>query len=657
MGQSFVNSTLSPYTGWTRQTWEELADTTLAAVRPYGSPTHALIDLPGPPSWSGSWCDGLEGFARTFLLAAFRLAQSGATDPTNLAEWYAEGLTAGTDPASPERWPTFAEQRQAKVEGASIAIALHETRPWIWDRLDDAVQQRIVAWLGGIVGDPVWDNNWTWFQAIMEAFLRSVGGPWLAEDIERTIARTEAWHVGGGWYSDGTRKSGALRNFDYYCGWAMQFYPLWYCRMSDDSAELLERYRARLTDFLGDVRHLIAANGAPLLQGRSLTYRFAILAPFWAGAISDATPLRPGATRRLASGVVRHFVTAGCFDEAGLLPLGWYRPFPSLRQPYSGPGSPYWASKAFAGLVLPPDHPVWTDVEEPMPIEQGDVQLTLPAPGWLVSGTTADGIVRIAAHGGDHASPDHPSFDAPEYARHGYSTHAAFDIENAAPADSHTALLTTDGRVSHRRPVHPIRIDGRIAISCSRAHWLVGEAPVPWRTEGEESWTLGPWITTASVLRGPWEVRLARVDGPPDTGPWRLRIGGWSIAADEPPSVDVHETTATARRDDGLTSTVAGRHGLPLAGCIRTTDRNPLGRHAVTPWVATEEPVLPGRIYAALVTLSGVALSGDVRITVADDQVTVTWPNGEHDELTLPRPDDADQCEPGGGNGGVVAAG
>ncbi|HEX4721940.1 MAG TPA: DUF2264 domain-containing protein, partial [Pseudonocardiaceae bacterium] len=146
-----------------------MADSTLSAVRRHGSPTHALIELPGPPSWSGTWSDGLEGFARTFLLAGFRLARSGDTDRANLAEWYAEGLAAGTDPASPERWPTFAECRQAKVEGASIAIALHETRPWIWDRLDDAVRQRIVAWLGGIVGDPVWDNNWTWFQAIMEA--------------------------------------------------------------------------------------------------------------------------------------------------------------------------------------------------------------------------------------------------------------------------------------------------------------------------------------------------------------------------------------------------------------------------------------------------------------------------------------------------------
>jgi hypothetical protein len=640
---------LSPYTGWTRQTWETLADSMLAAVRPYASPQGSLVDLPGPASRSGRWSDGLEGFARTFLLAGFRLARSGDEDPANLAEWYATGLDAGTDPSSPQRWPTFAECQQAKVEGASIAIALHETRRWIWDRLDDAVRQRIVAWLAGILDDPIWDNNWTWFQAIMEAFLRSVGGPWRAEDIDRTLDRTESWYVGGGWYSDGTRGSDGPRNFDYYCGWAMQFYPLWYCRISgaDADDELLTRYRDRLTRYLADARYLIAADGAPLIQGRSLTYRFAMLAPFWTGAVFDATPLRPGATRRLASGVVRHFVTEGCFDSADLLPLGWHREFPAMRQPYSGPGSPYWASKAFAGLVLPADHPVWTAREEALPIESADIQLTLPAPGWLVSGTVADGIVRVAAHGPDHASLNGLSLDQPEYARHGYATHAAPEVEHANPVDSHIALLTQDGRASHRRPVSPLRLDGRIGVSRSRAHWLVGPPSVPWETDGQEDWTTGPLLTTATVLRGPWEVRLARVDAAPDTvadplptqdGPLRLRIGGWAIADTEPPGTQVAGATATVDRADGLTSTVSDLRGLTSAGCSRSRERNPLGRHSATPWAGTDEPVTFGRIYAALVVLSGVPTEDGVRLTVAGDLVTVHWPDDEQDQLTLPGP-------------------
>src|SRR5487761_287413 len=100
------------------------------------------------------------------------------------------------------------------------------------------------------------DNNWVWFRAVVAAFSRTSGGSWDRADIEHAVARTEDWYAGDGWYADGGPRPGEYRNFDLYSGWAMQLYPL--------------------------------------CQGRSLTYRFAALAPFWAGALFDATPLAPG---------------------------------------------------------------------------------------------------------------------------------------------------------------------------------------------------------------------------------------------------------------------------------------------------------------------------------------------------------------------------
>jgi len=84
----------------------------------------------------------LEGYARTFLLASFRLAGAAGEDPHRFAEWYAQGLAAGVDPANPDRWPRFGECGQAKVEAASIALGLHLTRPWLWDQLSSRTQQR-----------------------------------------------------------------------------------------------------------------------------------------------------------------------------------------------------------------------------------------------------------------------------------------------------------------------------------------------------------------------------------------------------------------------------------------------------------------------------------------------------------------------------------
>ncbi|MGO4431159.1 DUF2264 domain-containing protein, partial [Streptomyces sp. MCAF7] len=126
-------------------------------------------------------------------------------------------------------------------------------------------------------------------------------------------------------------------------GWAMHLYPLWFCRILGHAAPagLLDRYRARLHRFLADQRLLIGANGSPLVQGRSLTYRHAALASLWTGALFDATPLAPGETRALANRMLQHLTDHGAMDERGLLTLGWHRPYRGILQVYSGPTSPY----------------------------------------------------------------------------------------------------------------------------------------------------------------------------------------------------------------------------------------------------------------------------------------------------------------------------
>ncbi len=625
---------LSPYTGWTRAHWVSTVDRTLAAVRGYASPGNALIRLPGPVSASGEWSDGLEGYARTFLAAGFLL--SGGSGDGALAEWYARGLAAGVDPASAERWPTVDEVPQAKVEAASIALALHETRELLWDKLSDRVRAQTVDWLAKVIGKPYPACNWLWFQSVVEAFLRTVGGPWSAEDLERNAADIESWYRDDGWYTDG-----AGRNFDWYAGWAMHLYPLWYGRIS---GHIEERHRVRLRRYLEGAQHLYAPDGPPLFQGRSMTYRYAALAPVWAGAIFDATPLSPGATRRLASGTLRHFLANGALGAGDRQPIGWYGPFEPIRQPYSGAGSPYWSSKGLAGLVLPADHPVWTEVEEPLAVERADVSTVLPVPGWLLSATKADGVVRIANHGTDHADGAAPGLDEPTYARYAYATHAGpehGDDARSAPVDNHVALLDRDGAVAHRTPLVPLGVGGRVAASRHRAHWPAGPLPATVWPPRQPAFRAGPWVTAASVLRGPVEVRLARVDPAPDAqtvAGWRLRVGGYALAADRPLWTAAGGSTAEARRADGLRSAVIGLSGLPAAEVRESEGTNAFGRYSAVPAVRTDGPVRFGRVYAAAVVLTG---AGDLvlpQVLVSDGGVEVRWPSGDVDRLTLAAP-------------------
>jgi len=599
MGTPADDRDLSPYTGWTHEHWQEIADRSLLALRQFASPGHANFDLPGPASRSGPASDGLEGFARTFLTAGFRLAGSD-DDPHDHAGWYAEGLAAGADPASPEAWPRLTEFGQPRVEAAAMAIALHESRAQVWDRLDDRTRAQVVEWMAPALEVTYSASNWLWFQNVTLAFLRSVGGPWDEAVIEKKIATLDTFYQGDGWYTDG-RREGRATHYDWYNGWVMHLFSLWYCRMSGETGELLDRYRDRLRQYLGTAQHLVGSDGAPLHQGRSLVYRFATASPYWAGAIFDASPLSPGATRRLTSGILSWFTKAGAWNEHGVLSLGWRDAFPPMRQSYSGPGSPYWASLGFAGLVLPPTHPVWTDREDPLQLEQSDVSVVARPPGWLISGTTADGVVRVVNHGTDHAGTE-PGMEDPLYSRHAYSTTTAPDLVGPEEVpDSQIAVRSHDGRWSQRRPITLLHLGPRTAVS---------RFPVHFGTEEQTELS----VVTASVLRGPVEVRIARVDGTYDGEPLSLAISGYALAT-----------------DTGLTSTVTPLVGEWREGTSTREGVNAFGDVSITPWVET--PLEVGRVYAAAVVLGGSA-SG-VTVEVDGATVVVTWPDQQEDVVQL----------------------
>ncbi|MET7687464.1 DUF2264 domain-containing protein [Streptomyces sp. NPDC005483] len=471
--------TLSPRTGYTRAHWEAAADALLAAVEPYATGDRALYHLPGDrQSWSGRLSDGLEGYARTLLLAAFR------QDATAL-ERYADGLAAGVSGV----WPRIEDRSQPLVEAASIAFALRITKPLLWDRLDDAVQQRAAAWLGDALTAEAWPCNWELFPVTVAGFLSSLGYEPEAsrKAVDRGLERIEQWYVGEGWYTDGDG-----RKFDYYNGWAMHLYPVLHAWLAEDD-RLLELYGGRLSRHLEDYARLFGADGAPMHQGRSLTYRFATTVPLWLGALTGHTPLPPGETRRLASGALKYFLDRGAADSRDLLTLGWHGPDPAVLQGYSGPASPYWASKGFLGLLLPADHEVWTAVEEPGPAERSDAVTSIAAPNWLLQSTVSDGVVRLHNHGSEDVRYD------PYYTRLGYST-------VTEPSSSYDNSVIVGGDPS-RTEIEPLGVGEGWAAS---RHVAGG----------------GARVSSVVLARGAVEVRAFLVSGAESGTP--VRVTGWA---------------------------------------------------------------------------------------------------------------------------------
>ncbi|MGW3509880.1 DUF2264 domain-containing protein [Streptomyces sp. NPDC000994] len=618
---------LSPYTGWTRAHWEAVADGLLTAALRHAGPGHALIALPGPrPSWSGPRSDALEGYARTFLLAALRVAGAGGQDPLRLLDRYAEGLAAGTRCPTGEReltgrdpvaWPAVTDRGQATVEAASVALALRLTRPWLWDRLPARTRTRAADWLAGALRHTPVDNNWWLFQVTVGGFLAETGHH--TEAAERAVAqglsRIEQWYLGEGWYTDGRPRA-----FDHYNGWAFHLYPVLHAHLADDR-RLLDRYGTRLAAHLGQYAHTFGGDGAPLHQGRSLIYRFASAAAPWAGALTGHTPLSPGTTRRLASGTLRHFLDHGAVDDDGLLTLGWFGSCPPLVQPYSGPASPYWASKGFLGLLLPPGHPVWTAVEEPAPAERGDAVVPVRGACWLIQSTSADGLVRVHNDGSDNQPAGEVLPDDPLYARLAYSTVTGPAFEGTA--DNHFALLD-GGEASERGPIVPLGTGPGWAASAHRPR--VGGAELP-----------GVGVTSLVLADGAEEVHAHLVTGA--ASGTRVRHTGWAVAGNAVETAVTGDGARIRVTGSTLVSEAVALHGLDTA----TTEPVPAGT-AFGPAAAVT--VLTGTVtgeeclFVSVLRLSGAGTAPSAaRVAVeaapTGHRLRVHWPDGSRREVLI----------------------
>jgi hypothetical protein len=632
-----------------------LADRMLAAVRPFASPGGALVTLPGREGGYGRRVDGLEGFARTFLLAGFRIAGARGAGVDELLERYARGLAAGTDPASDERWVRLDEHGQAKVEAASLALVLDLTRPWLWDRLTPTVQDQVVAYLASAVGDDTYPRiNWVWFRLVVETFLRSVGGPWSAADVDEDLATHDSFVREDGWLADGPERA-----FDHYTGWALHLYPTLWARMrgaEDLAAPRRAQDLALLDRYLQDAVALVGGDGSPLLQGRSLVYRFAAAAPFWVGAVAEVPSLGPGLLRRAATRVVGHFVEHGAPDERGLLTLGWHHEWRALAQAYSGPGSPYWAAKGLLGIALPADHPAWTAPVEPLPVERGDVLRAVRAPGWLISGTRADGVVRVVNHGTDHAVEGAEVADSPLYARLGYSTVTAPLLDDAAwrdPLDQAVVLLDQHGRPTHRTGMRSLGVEVTgevgVAASAARAHWVDPAAEQADHGSGRVGTaTPAGEVTTVSLVRGAWELRLVRVEDPA-AAVAGLRVGGWPVSGVGAGEERCEPGSAWVRTGHLVSSVAVVPVGAGLAaaqddavaGVERRDDATPLGPSTLVPWVRF--PVVPGAWRAVLLELSGAPAAGPrpgaprpASVRLEAGRATVTWPDGAATTTDVP---------------------
>lgn len=580
----------SPFTGYTRAHWVAVADHLVGAAWRWASDGGAHLNLPGPASSNGVQSDGLQGFSRSMLAAAFRVRGAEGSDPHGWLQRCAEGLRAGTAPSGSrgaEPWPSIRDhdtqgQPKAKraeraesvemAEAATIALSLRLTQEWLWDQLDEQVQDTVESWLRGALHSlPAPDSSYLHPDAVA-GFLDSVGrGDELtAATHERAMHLLEGWDRGQGWYTDGDGHT-----FDHHNGWTMHLLPVLDAHLRREATV----HGSRLEEFLQDFRHFFGRDGAPLHMGRSLTSRFGAAAAVALGAVTGDTPMAPGESKRLLNSTLKYFLDRGSLTEHGLPSLGWHGPHPATAQPGDGPASPLWACTALVGLLLPEDAPLWSAAEAQRPLDHQDIAFGLEPTCWAIQATRDDGIMRVHNHGSDNMRP-HQGEDADEqdplYGRIAYSTHTG-PTSGGDVADNLVSVRLR-GQSSVRRRIHPLGAGGgggwAWAGSWHRPIFPGGSPTVP-----------GLRVESFVVARGADEVRIDRILGAAFTV--EVQHTGWAVCP-----------------EGELSSTLESLHGWEPGERLTAP-----GGTAFAPWCVI--PCLRAAVNGSAVLVSLARLSGD----------------------------------------------
>lgn len=291
---------------------------------------------------------------------------------------YRKGLAAGTNPLSKEYWGEPHTFDQRFVEMAAISYGLILTPDKLWEPLSETEKDNLANWLYGINEYALPVCNWILFAVLVNIALKKIGRKYDEDKLKTYLEGVETFYLGEGWYQDGD--SGQK---DYYVSFAIHFYSLFYAKvMEKEDPNRCAIFKDRASLFAKQFIYWFDEEGAGLPYGRSLTYRFSQVSFFSACLMADVMPFSIGVMKGL---IVRHlcdWMKKPIFDRDDILTIGYGYPNLVMGERYNGPGSPYWALKTFAVLMLPNEHPFWSVKAEPMP--ELKEQLVLPYADMLI---------------------------------------------------------------------------------------------------------------------------------------------------------------------------------------------------------------------------------------------------------------------------------
>ena len=542
----------------------------------------------------------MEGLSRA-LWGLFPLMSGGEGE--SWSEKYLDAIKLGTDPQSAGYWGETSPYDQRLVEMAAYGLGLSLLGDKLLERFTEREVMNLHAWLSQITDAQMPDSNWNYFAIMVQLGFKRAGLPYDQRAIDRRFALMDAYYLGDGWYSDGPG-----RPKDYYISMAFHFYGLIYAALSGDEARAdVLRERSRL--FAQDFIYWSAADGASVPFGRSLTYRFAMVAFWSAVAFSGLEVFTPGIVKGIILRHLRWWQQQPITDRDGILTLGFAYPNLAMCEDYNSPGSPYWALKTYLILALPETHPFWLAEEQLLPA-MAEKHVIPHARQILIHAEKSQHVTMLTA--GQLELNNYVNTEA-KYTKFAYSSRFGFTIERGrfglkhAACDSMLLLADGDDYYRGRRECEAVRVDENYIYS----RWS------PWHDVHIDTW---------QVPFGEWHLRMHRINSAralqtAEGGfavmktEHQIRERGCYLAAENGSSVIVDLSPAITRLPDSIVTPPNSSIMFPACATI--------------PLLKTDIPQGESWLCCAVFASEKQKLAARPHLNITQNQVEIREPGGE----------------------------
>lgn len=276
-----------------------------------------------------------------------------------------KGITNSVTESSADYMNWGDEGGQPVVDASFFAYALVRC-PKLWQALNPAIQQRVIACFKKTRNIKLPQNNWLLFAAMIEAFFIMVNEQYDDEKINYAVSKHQEWYKGDGMYGDG-----AEFHWDYYNSFVIHPYLYDVLKIAAAKDAKYQPFQKKVLErnlrYAAIQERLINADGTYPVIGRSITYRTGAFHHLANMAFNRQLPekLYPAQVRCALTQIIKTITEpSGMFDEKGWLRIGLYGHQPALAEGYISTGSLYLCSAILLPLGLPESDPFWHSPDE-----------------------------------------------------------------------------------------------------------------------------------------------------------------------------------------------------------------------------------------------------------------------------------------------------